>query len=110
MGLAHGTDLVADWAGLIALNRFTPRERICAAGSAFFRGQGRGAHVASVEGLERALELAGPALVEWEAPRVGQPRAAGYEGEGYAIVKHPTTRGVKEALLALVENVQVRYG
>jgi hypothetical protein len=43
-------------------------------------------------------------------PRIGQPRADGYEGEGWAIVKHDTTEGLKQGLRALIENVQVRYG
>ena len=109
MGLTHGTDLFADWARLMALEQFTPRPRICAAGACFFRGQGRGTRVAAVEGVERAVEACGDALVELRAPRVGMARAEGYEGEGYALVRHATTDGVKRALLALVENVQVRY-
>ena len=63
-----------------------------------------------MEGLEKAVEQAGAALVLLQAPKPGQPRAPGYEGEGYALVKHPTTDGVKRALLALVENVRVTYG
>lgn len=110
MGLAHETDLVADWAELIAFDRFTPRPRRWAAGSAFFRGQGRGARVASVTGVEEAVEAAGDALVEMRTPKVGMARAEGYEGEGWAVVKHATTDGVKHALRALIERVQVRYG
>jgi biotin carboxylase len=110
MGLTHGTDLIADWAELIAFDRFTPRARTCAAGAAFFRGQGGGDRVVSVTGVQHALEVAGSALVEFQAPKVGQARASGYEGEGYAVVKHEQTEGVKRALLALIENVQVRYG
>lgn len=110
MSLTHETDMFADWARLMALDEFTPKPRRWAAGSAFFRGQGAGAHVASVEGVERAVEACGAALVELRAPRVGQPRAEGYEGEGWAIVKHATTEGAKQALRALIENIQVRYG
>jgi len=110
MGLAHETDLFADWARLVALDEFTPRRRRFAAGSAFFRGQGAGARVVSVEGVERAAAECGPALVELRAPRVGQPRAESYEGEGWALVKHETTDGAKQALRALIENIQVRYG
>ena len=110
MSLAHGVDMVSAWAELIAFDRFTPRARICAAGAAFFRGQGSGDRIVSVEGLERAIERAGDALVELRTPKVGQPRAPGYEGEGWATVKHATTEGVKQALLSLVQNVQVRYG
>jgi len=110
MGLAHETDLFADWARLIAFDAFTPKPRRFAAGSAFFRGHGRGSHVASVEGVERAVSEAGDALVELRAPRLGQPRADGYEGEGYAILRHETTDGVKRALRAVIEAIQVRYG
>jgi phosphoribosylaminoimidazole carboxylase (NCAIR synthetase) len=110
MGIAHGTDLFADWARLMALDEFTPKPRVMAAGSAFFRGQGAGARVVSVTGVERAIALCGDALVEMRTPKVGQPRATGYEGEGWAIVKHATTEGLKDSLRALIENIQVRYG
>lgn len=110
MGIAHGTDLFADWARLMALDEFTPRRRQRAAGSAFFRGRGRGTRITSVTGIERAIEACGDALVEMRTPKVGQPRSAHYEGEGWAIVSSPTTDGAKHALRALIENVQIRYG
>lgn len=110
MGLAHETDMVRDWAELIAFDRFAPKARRWAAGAAFFRGQGRGSRVASVQGVEDAVAAAGDALVEMRAPKVGAARAEGYEGEGWAIVKHSTTEGAKRALKALIEHVQVRYG
>ncbi len=110
MGITHDTDMFADWARLVALDQFTPRTRVCAAGSAFFRGQGTGDRIVSVTGVERAVEQCGDALVEMRSPKVGQPRRSGYEGEGWAIVKHPTTEGAKLALRALIENIQVRYG
>jgi hypothetical protein len=110
MGLAHETDMFADWARLMTFDEFTPRRRRFAAGSAFFRGQGAGSRVVEVDGIERAVEACGASLVELRTPRVGQPRAEGYEGEGWAIVKHETTDGVKQALRALIENIQVRYG
>ena len=110
MGLAHETDLFADWARLIAFDAFTARPRRFAAGSAFFRGHGGGSRVVAVEGVERAVQEAGDALIELRAPRIGQPRADGYEGEGWAILKHETTDGVKRALRAVIEAIQVRYG
>jgi phosphoribosylaminoimidazole carboxylase (NCAIR synthetase) len=109
MGLAHETDFFADWARLMALDDFTPKPRRFAAGSCFFRGQGGGSRVVAVDGVDQAIEACGAALVEMRTPKVGQPRADGYEGEGWAIVKHETTDGLKQALLALVENVSVRY-
>jgi hypothetical protein len=109
MGLAHDTDLVADWARLIAFDAFTPKPRVRAAGSAFFRGHGRGTHIVSVTGLEQAIAACGDALVEIHTPKVGTARSAHYEGEGWAIVQHATTEGVKHALRALIETIQVRY-
>jgi phosphoribosylaminoimidazole carboxylase (NCAIR synthetase) len=110
MGLAHDTNLVDDWCELIAFDRFTPKPRRWAAGAAFFRGQGKGQRIVSVTGLEAAVEAAGDALVELKTPKVGMPRAPGYEGEGSAIVKAATTEAVKRALLGMIERVQIRYG
>lgn len=110
MGLVHDTNLVHDWCELVAFDRFTPRPRRFAAGAAFFRGQGRGERVVSVQGLEAAVEAAGEALVEFRTPKVGMPRAPGYEGEGSAILKATDTETVKRALLAMIRHVQVRYG
>jgi Carbamoyl-phosphate synthase L chain, ATP binding domain len=95
MSLAHETDLFADWARLMAFDEF--------------RGRGPGTRVAAVDGVERAVEACGEALVEMRTPKVGQPRAEGYEGEGWAIVKHETTEGLGQALRALIENIQIRY-
>lgn len=110
MSLAHETDFFADWARLMAVEEFTPKARKWSTGAAFFRGQGRGERIVSVEGIEKAVAEAGDALVEFRTPKVGMARASGYEGEGRALVKAATTDAVKRALLALVENVQVRYG
>lgn len=110
MSLSHGVDMISVWAELIAFDRFTPLTRTCASGAAFFRGQGSGDRVVRVEGIEKAIELTRDTLVEMRTPKVGMARAPGYEGEGWATVKHATTEGVKQALLSLIQNVQVRYG
>lgn len=110
MGLAHEKDFFAAWAELVAFDRFTPPARKWAAGVAFLRGQGKGDRVVEVSGIEAAVEAAGDALVEMRAPKVGQPRADGYEGEGWANVRSATTDGAKQALLAVIERVRVRYG
>ena len=110
MSIAHETDFFADWARLMAVEEFTPKKRRWSAGAAFFRGQGKGERIISVEGIEKAVAEAGDALVEFRTPKVGMPRASGYEGEGRATVKGATTEDVKKALLSLVQNVQVRYG
>lgn len=110
MSITHDTDMVADWARLIAFDQWTPKPRVRGAGAAFFRGQGSGSRVVSVTGIDRAVERIGDALVEARMPKVGQARAENYEGEGWAIVRHATTEGVKDALRTLVETIQVRYG
>jgi hypothetical protein len=109
MSIAYDQSFFSAWARLIAKDEFTPKRRVRAAGAAFFRGQGTGTRVASVKGIERAVADAGDALVEMRAPKVGQPRADGYEGEGFAYVRASTTEGAKEALLALVQNVRIGY-
>jgi phosphoribosylaminoimidazole carboxylase (NCAIR synthetase) len=110
MSLAHDTSFFSKWAELIAFDRFVPPARRWAAGIAFFRGQGGGSRIVSVEGVNDAAIAVGDALVELRAPKVGQARADGYEGEGWATVRHATTEGAKRALLALIERVQVTYG
>jgi len=110
MSLAHETDLFRDWAGLMAKDEFTPKARRWAAGAAFLRGQGGGERVVSVTGVEDAVAALGDTLIELRAPKVGQPRGAGYEGEGWAYVRHATTDGAKQALLTLIQGIQVRYG
>ncbi len=110
MGLTHNIDMIGAWAELIAFDRFLPPVRTAAAGAAFFRGQGKGHRVVEVRGIERAREMVGSTLVELQAPKVGQVRASGYEGEGMAIVKGESTEVVMQALRDLVESVQVRYG
>ncbi|MCB9596921.1 MAG: ATP-grasp domain-containing protein [Sandaracinaceae bacterium] len=110
MSLAHETDMVHAWAELVTFDRFRPPARKWAAGTAFFRGQGRGDRVRAVHGLERALEEVGDAVVDARWPRPGDPRSSSYEGEGWAIVKHAHTDGAKHALSRLIENVQVELG
>ena len=112
MSLAYETDFWADWAELVALDRFpsASKTRKLAAGGAFFRGQGAGDRVASVEGIDAAVEALGDTLIGRRTPKVGQPRGTSYEGEGWATVRAATTAEVERALLTLVRTVQVRYG
>ena len=107
MSLAHDFDMFSAWAELVALDRFPAPERRWAAGAAFFRAQGSGARVKEVLGAEAALARIGDELVEARLPKPGQPRADGYEGEGYAIVRSRTTDGAKEALRTLISEIRV---
>ena len=111
MGLVNGVDFVDLWVRLMVHGTWpTGLKRKSAAGVCFFRGQGKGGRVASVEGLEKAQEIAGTWVVDRKLPKVGQSRADTYEGEGWAIVQAPDTQTCKEALRELVTHVRVRYG
>ena len=80
-------------------------ERVRSAGSAFFRGQGRGHRVVAARGLAEAHEAVGE-LVDRLLPQVGQTPRHG-TGEGWAIVAAPTTQAVLSALGTLVRTVRV---
>jgi biotin carboxylase len=110
MSLAHGFDAIAAWAELMAFERFSAPPRAFAAGAAFLRGQGRGARVRAVHGAATALAEVGDAVVELKLPAPGTPRAASYEGEGLAIVKHATTEGARRALSTLISCIRIELG
>lgn len=107
---AHDVDFCRRWAELVVHERFEAPPRRYAAGVAFFRGQGKarpGARVAAVHGLDQAQRELGELAVEVKLPQVGQPRAESYEGEGYAILRHPDTDVVARALRRLITLVRV---
>lgn len=108
---AHDVDFYKLWARLVVHERFDPPRRSYAAGAAFFRGQGGDPRtprrVARIHGLEQAQKELGPLVVEAKLPQIGQPRADTYEGEGYAILRHPDTGLVERALERLVALVRV---
>ena len=107
---AHRRDIIQMWGPLMVRGEFAPPRRVAASGAAFFRGQGRGSRVVNVHGLDEAQQEVGQLVVERQLPRLGQPRASGYEGEGWAIVTHPETEQVAHALKRLVSLVQVELG
>ncbi len=106
---AHDLDLYRAWARLMIYDQFDPPERRYAAGIAFLRGQGKG-RVKAVHGLEEAQREVGSLVAEVRLPQPGQPQAAGYEGEGYVILRHPETAVVREALARLVRHIRVELG
>lgn len=109
--MTHGyqRDMWRMWAELMALDRFHPPRRVLAAGSAFFRGQGRG-RVVRITGLREAQAEVGAYVVERKLPTIGQPKATSYEGEGWAVVAHESTAVVMHALKRLIELVRIEYG
>lgn len=110
MSLTHDVDMIAAWAGLVALDTFDPKPRKRAAGAAFLRGQGSGSRIVAIHGEAAAREQVGDALVELVLPAIGTPRAESYEGEGHALVRHSATEGAKEALKAIVSNIRLELG
>ena len=109
MSWAHDTDLHRAWARAVVDKGFDgPFERKYAVGVAFLRGVGKG-RVARIEGLDLAQKKMGELVVQSRLPTLGQPKAGGYEGEGWAIVRHPDTAVVEQAVLDLVRTVKVHY-
>jgi biotin carboxylase len=109
MGHAYGTDMFRAWARSVVDQAWDgPWTRRYSVGCAFLRGPGRG-RVTHVEGLEAVQRSVGGIVVESRLPRPGQPKADGYEGEGFVIVKHPSDAVVRQALSLIIETVRVRY-
>ncbi|MBL9104550.1 MAG: ATP-grasp domain-containing protein [Myxococcales bacterium] len=112
---AHDVDFFRLWARLVVHEVFDPPPaRRFAAGAAFFRGQGGDPsgrrRVVAVHGIEQAQQELGALVVDARLPQVGQPKADSYEGEGYAILRHPDTGVVERALQRLVSLVRVELG
>jgi hypothetical protein len=103
---SHDIDFHAAWAALVLLDRFEPPERRYASGTAYLRGQGHG-RVRAVHGLEQVQREVGHLVVEARLPQPGQGAGAGYEGEGYVIVRDPDTAVVEAALQRIVAGVRV---
>jgi hypothetical protein len=110
MSQVFDTDMVAAWCRLMVRGTWPNPERVRAAGSAFFRGQGRGRRIVAVRGLAEAHAAVGALVVDRQLPQVGQTPSTSYEGEGWAIVAAPSTREVTSALGTLVQTVRVELG
>lgn len=109
MSWAYDRSMYAAWAHAMIDGRVEGTfERRYSAGVAFLRGAGQG-KVARVENLELAQRKVGHLVVEAKLPVVGRPRASGYEGEGYVIVRHPETRVVTDALSTIIQTIRVHY-
>ncbi|MCH9680744.1 MAG: ATP-grasp domain-containing protein [Deltaproteobacteria bacterium] len=109
-GWAHDTDMYRRWAELVTLDRWNVPPRQYAVAAAYFRGQGEGQRVVALHGIEQAQAELGHLVVEAKLPEPGQPKARSYEGEGYAIVRHPETLVVERAIQRLVSLVRVETG
>ena len=109
MSQAYGRDFYEVWARLMVDDVVEgPFERTHSVAVAFLRGQGTG-RVAAVEGLAAAQQKMGSLVVDKQLPRIGAPRAQGYEGEGWVILKHEDDDVVRKAVMDLITTVRVRY-
>jgi D-alanine-D-alanine ligase-like ATP-grasp enzyme len=108
-GLAHDRDPYQAWIRAVVDGKFDgPWERKFAVGSAFLRGMGHG-RVAGVSGVREVQDAVGRYVVEAKLPTIGAPKSDGYEGDGYVVVKDPSTEVVKQVLKKIIETVQVHY-
>lgn len=109
LSYAHDRDFYRAWAELMVHERFDPPPRKYAAGAVFLRGQGEG-QVKQIRGLEQLHDELGPLIVEARIPKVGQPRASSYEGEGFVILRHTDTETVKDGLRQVLAKLRVELG
>ena len=109
MSWSTDRDMFGAWANLMIHGTFEPPVRRYATGVAFFRAMGEG-RVVGVRGLDEAQAQVGKLVVDVNLPQVGQPRATGYEGEGWAIVRADDTDTVDQALRTLISTVRVELG
>jgi formate-dependent phosphoribosylglycinamide formyltransferase (GAR transformylase) len=109
MGYAHDTDMYRAWARAAVDEAFDgPFERKYAVAIAYLRGQGQG-RVAGIDGLDEAQRKVGELVVEARLPEIGAPKSSSYEGDGFAILRHPSDDVVMAAVKTVIETVKVRY-
>jgi biotin carboxylase len=109
MTYAHDVDMYRAWARATVDHAFDgPFERKYAVAIAYLRGPGEG-RVAGTDGLDEAQKKVGELVVETKLPIVGAPKSTSYEGDGFAILRHPSDDVVLAAVKTLIETVRVRY-
>lgn len=108
-GLAHDVDPYRGWARAVVDGELdAPWERKYAVGCAYLRGMGHG-RVVGVSGVQKTRDAIGKYIVEAKLPTIGAIKADGYEGDGYVVVRDPSTDVVKRVLKTIVETVRVHY-
>ncbi len=110
MTATHDTDMVKAWVELMVLGTFTPKPRVRASGTAFFRAQGTGDRIVSITGLDEAQAQVGHLVIDRSLPALGSRPTGHYEGDGWATVAGERTEDVKAALGVLVRTVRLRLG
>ncbi len=106
MSYAHDFDVVQEWTRAMIFGEFRVPERKNAAGAAFLRGQGDG-RISAVHGVEEINRELGPLIVAAKLPQVGATPCTSYEGDGWVIVRHPSTDVVEKAILRIVGTIRV---
>jgi biotin carboxylase len=109
LSYAHDFDFYRGWAELLIFERFQAPERRFSAGAAFLRGQGSG-RVVKIHGLEEAQRELGHLVVEARLPKEGEPQASSYEGQGFVILRDPSTEAVEQGLKRLISSIRIELG
>ncbi len=107
LSYAHDFDFYSAWARLMVEDVFDPPPRRYAVGAAYLRGQGTGAHVTAIRGLDEAQRDVGDLVVEVKLPELGQSPSGTYEGEGFVILRHEDTEVVKRGIKRVIEQIYV---
>ena len=106
---AHDEDIYKTWVRAVVDQKFDhPWTRKYAVGTAFLRGMGRG-RIAGVTGVAETQRQLGPSVVEAKLPQIGAHKNDSYEGDGYVIVRDPSTDVVKQLLATIIKTVRVHY-
>jgi hypothetical protein len=110
---AHDLDFYHAWSRLMIFDEFEPPPRRYAVGATYFRGQSTeasGNRVLAIHGLDEAQRRFGHLVVESRLPRAGQYTSDSYEGDGYVIIRDPSSDVVEDALKQIVSLVRVELG
>jgi biotin carboxylase len=109
IGIVNDIDPYRAWARAVIDGEFDgPWQRRWAAGTAYLRGMGRG-RVVSVTGVAEANDAVRQWVVDVKLPTIGAPKNDSYEGDGYAIVRDPSTEVVERVLTKIIETVRIHY-
>jgi len=104
---AHDTDTLRLLAELAAYKRWDIPERRFAVGCVFLRAMGGAPTIRRVTGAETLQARLDAQVVEASLPVTGRPRSDHYEGDGYVLLRHPSTRGVLRGMRQVLRTVKV---
>ena len=106
-GWVHNRNAHLAWAKAIVDNHFDgPWNREYAVAIAYLRAQQPGV-ITSITGLRKAQERVRSLVVDRQLPFIGARTSDSYEGDGWVILRHPSTEVVKRAALEVISNVRV---